>query len=1150
MKIHEILERDPRTHALANSGQARITSDKDDRAIAELRAELETFVCDGHYGDAIERILKSYLSNLDRPKQDAAWVSGFFGSGKSHLLKMLGHLWVDTQFDDGATARSLVHGLTEDIKAHLRELDTMVTRSKRSAVAAAGTLPAGSGDFVKMTVLSIILEARGLPQQYAQAKFCFWLQDEGYYENVRKAVEAADKEWLKELNNLYVSNVIARALLDSDPNFAGDEREARQTLRAQFPNKSDDITTDEFLDMTRKALEVDGELPLTILVLDEVQQYIGNSLDRAVAITEVTEALYTQLDSKVMVVASGQSALSGTPLLQKLKDRFRINAPLSDADVETVTRKVLLPKKPSCVSDVKVMLDQNSGEIAKHLDGTRLSTRSEDSKTIVQDYPLLPSRRRFWEECFRAVDAAGTHSQLRSQLRILHDSLIKIADRDIGAVIPADALFNALAPNLVQTGVLLNEIDLRIRQLDDGTEAGKIRKRICGLVFLISKLSRESGSDVGVRATARHIADLLIDDITVDSGPFRKQVERELEHLAKDGTLMKVGNEFRMQTTEGAEWDRAYREKAGALRQRESDISVKREQLFGASVQRVVGEIRLLHGESKERRTLHLYTGVDESVTSSDHIIVWLRDGWSIAQKDIEAEARQLGQEDPILHVFLPRKSADDLTSRIIDLEATRRVIDLKGIPGTNEGSEARKSMQSRHATAQQMLDELIQEIISSARVFQSGGNEIYEESLSKKLETAAKASLARLFPEFSDGDHKAWGVALKRARDGSDEPLRIIGWEKATEDHKVVRRVKSEVGSGAKGNDVRKKLQSSPYGWPRDAIDAALIILHRREIISAYLNGQSIEQGQLDQNKISKTVFKFELDEPLSTEEKIEIRSLFHDAGLSLKSGEEKTKATEYLSELRALAEKAGGEAPLPACPSTTKIDDIARLHGNEQLMAILGAKDELTTSRKSWLKISERMTKRIPQWQQLEQMLPHAEKLLVYDDIFPEMQAIISNRSLLDDTDYVTPLLTKTANALRSALTEKANEYESAFKKGIESLDADSSWKHIDKKEKEAILAQVALTSMSSPVTKTNEDIIQELNRSSLDARNSEIVAISARITKALEKAAKSLNPEAITVNIRAATLEDETAVHAWIEEHRKKLLDAVSKGPVIIG
>ena len=806
-KIHETLARDPRTHALANSGQARITSETDERAIAELRAELETFVCDGQYGDAIERILKSYLNNLDRPKQDAAWISGFFGSGKSHLLKMLGHLWVDTPFPDGATARSLVHGLPDDVLAHLRELDTRVTRSKRPAVAAAGTLPAGSGDLVKMTVLSIILAACHLPQQYAQARFCFWLQDQGFYDTVRGAVEAAGKDWLKELNNLYVSGVIAKALLACDSNFANDEKEARQTLRAQFPNKTEDITTDEFLEMARKALELDGELPLTILVLDEVQQYIGDSTDRAVAITEITEAIYTQLDSKVMLVASGQSSLSATPHLQKLKDRYRINAQLSDTDVEAVTRKVLLRKNASSIDIIKTTLDQNTGEIAKHLDGTRLSTRPEDSQTIVEDYPLLPSRRRFWEECFRAVDAAGTHSQLRSQLRILHDTLTQIAEREVGAVIPADALFDAIAPNLVQTGVLLNEIYLRIQDLDDGTDSGTLCKRICGLVFLISKLPREGGTDVGVRATARTIADLMIEDITADSGPFRKQVETELEQLGNDGTLMKVGDEFRLQTTEGAEWDRDYREKAGAFRSRESDIAVKRDQLLGASAQQAIGQVRLLHGESKEKRTFYLHTGSDEPSTGGDQIIAWLRDGWSIAQKEVESEARQRGQDDPILHVFLPRTAADDLTTRIIEVEATRQVLDLKGIPSTNEGREARESMHSRHATAQQLLDELIREITAAARVFQGGGAEVFGDSLVKKLDMAANASLARLFPDFGDGDHKSWGVALKRAKEGSDEPLKIVGWDKAADDHPVVKRVMTEVGNGVKGGEIPQDL-------------------------------------------------------------------------------------------------------------------------------------------------------------------------------------------------------------------------------------------------------------------------------------------------------------------------------------------------------
>ena len=138
MKIYELLDRDPRTSRLANNGQARITDTSDAKARAELRAEIETFVCDGQFGDALQRILDRYLANLGTPRQDSAWISGFFGSGKSHLLKMLTHLWVNTAFEDGSTARSLVRGgLPDEVEAQLRELDTHARRTGKPAMAAA-----------------------------------------------------------------------------------------------------------------------------------------------------------------------------------------------------------------------------------------------------------------------------------------------------------------------------------------------------------------------------------------------------------------------------------------------------------------------------------------------------------------------------------------------------------------------------------------------------------------------------------------------------------------------------------------------------------------------------------------------------------------------------------------------------------------------------------------------------------------------------------------------------------------------------------------------------------------------------------------------------------------------------------------------------
>ena len=117
----------------------------------------------------------------------------------------------------------------------------------------------------------------------------------------------------------------------------------------------------------------------------------------------------------MLLVAAGQSALSaGTKALQWLSDRFRIAVQLSDAEVEAVTREVLLQKRPAAIPTIEEMFELHAGEVARHLQGTRLAVRPEDKDTNVGDYPLLRTRRRFWEQCFQTADPSGTHSQLRS----------------------------------------------------------------------------------------------------------------------------------------------------------------------------------------------------------------------------------------------------------------------------------------------------------------------------------------------------------------------------------------------------------------------------------------------------------------------------------------------------------------------------------------------------------------------------------------------------------------------------------------------------------------------------------------------------------------------------------------------------------------
>ena len=1194
MKIHEALDRDPRTARLANGGQARIADNADEPAMMELRAELETFVCDGQFGDALQRILDRYLASLGTPKQESAWVSGFFGSGKSHLLKMLTHLWVNTEFPDGATARGLVRGgLPDEVQAQLRELDTHAHRAGRSPVSAAGTMLGGSVDHVRHTVLSILLRACGWPAQYPEARFCFWLRERGLLDRVRAAVEAAGKNWLRELHNLYVSPVIANALIAADASFAADVRSARQLLTRQFPPLRTDISTDEFIEAARQALSApagrrltappgaqptlpesapfhgadsgNGELPHTVLVLDEVQQYINEAQDRSAALTEVAEAVQTQLDSRVMLVGAGQSALSaGTPALLWLRDRFRIAVELTDADVEAVTRKVLLHKRPSAGPEIDRMFEAHAGEVARHLQGTRVASRPEDAGDRVADYPLLSTRRRFWEACFQAVDAAGSHSQLRSQLRILHDSLANVADRPLGATIPASDLFDALAPSLVSTGVLLNELNTRIQKLDDDSDQGRLRRDLCGLVFLIGKLPRQEGTDLGVRANANTLADLLMDDITIDSGPRRHEIAGTLEALATDGVLMKVGDEYRLQTTEGAEWDRAFRERRQALT--DVEIATRREHLFAQAVQEALGEIRLLHGQARLRRKLALHHGAEPPAANGDVVSVWLRDGWSCGRKEVDNEARRLGADDPTLHVHLPQRSADVLRGHVLDAEAARQVLDHHGVPASPEGQEARESMESRRARAAQERDAIVRDVLRAATVLQGGGTEVFGDSLTEKLKTGAGASLARLFPRFDDGDHRGWEGAVTRARQGSDQPLKVVGWDGATDAHPVAKEVLGALGAGARGTALHKALKAAPYGWPQDAVDAVLIALHRAGHLRATRNGRPVAAGALDQAGVKTAEFRPEKVR-LSTSQRIALRGLFGKQGIATKSGEEESRAAEFLGALEALAGRAGGSVPLPPVPATAAIGELKRLAGSEQLAEIHAQKDELEGCIDDWTRLAGRAEARMPGWKRAGAFRRHAEGLPVVAGAAADMDAVVTQRSLLSETDQVRPIVAALAAALREMLVRSHETLTDVVAAARTRLAADATWSKLDAAGQNEICRSLGLDVPAPLAAGTDDDLLCALDARSLAAWRSEIDAVDARAGQALQTAAKLVDaktssrggqpadgtspdpPRTTTVEVRRGTLADDAAVHEWVREQESKLMEAIRTGPVIV-
>jgi hypothetical protein len=1146
MKNREVFQRDPAVTRLLNDGVAAVSEALTTQELQTLRYELEHFVCEGQYADGMIRILESYIGNINSTTQPAAWVSGFYGSGKSHLLKMFQHLWVNTRFPDGATARDLTR-LPQEVQDLLRELDTLGKRYG-GLHAAAGTLPSGGGESVRLTVLSIALRSRGLPESLPQAQFCMWLQRNGIYDQIKGAVEAAGKDFRAELHDLYASPRLAQAILEADPSFATDHRQARAALRSQFPLVNN-LPTSEFVRLIREVLTESGQIPCTVIVLDEIQLFIGDSPLRSTDVQEVAEALCKQCNSRILLIGAGQTALAGNmPLLQRLAGRFTIPVELSDADVETVTRRVVLAKKADKRKAVEDILSTHAGEVDRQLAGTRIGPRTEDRAVIIDDYPLLPVRRRFWEYALRAVDVPGTSSQLRTQLRIVYDAVRQTAEDTLGTVVPADFIFDQLQPDLLRTGVLLREIDETIRNLDDGTADGMLAKRLCGLIFLIRKLPREAVADIGVRATEEMLADLLVSDLSNDGTRLRRDIPRSLQQLADAGKLIKLDDGYSLQTRESSEWDREFRNRVTRWNNDIPTLSSKRAALITAACSEVLKGIRLLQGKCREPRKLALHFGTEVPSTDGSDIPVWIRDGWGENESTVVNDARAAGSDSPIIFVYIPRASADDLQKALVDYEAAQATLDFKGTPTTLEGIEARDAMTTRKSTAEASRNEIVRTIIGQAKVLQGGGNERLELDLIAKAQAAAEASLDRLFPNFKDADDHRWSSVITRARSGDGTALQAVDWSDSPEKHPVCAGVLVKVGAGKKGKDVRDAFEASPYGWARDAIDAALITLFTTGHVRALHKGMTLAQGQLDQAKISVTDFRVETV-TVDARARMKLRKLFQTAGISCKSNEESAKTGAFLAHLAELAQRAGGAPPLPAKPDTRHLDDLRTLAGNEQLATILQQHDTIEQQVKEWGALASLAAQRKPAWDTLSQLLNHASNLPEAQDLKRQAEAVHDERRLLEPTDPVPDIRRPTVDALRAAVTAAHRAFNSAYSAHMAVLDASDHWQKLAGEQRQQILIAQGIDSVPSLAVGNESELLRALEQTSLPTWKIKTDALPQQFVNATLAAAKLLEPRTQHVHLTSSTLKSADDVKSWLAQTGAELLKTLKDGPIVI-
>ena len=1137
---NELFTRRPLDFEIPNDGVTNVDRPDDSKQWKVLEYELTSFVCEGEYEHGLERILDSYIRHRSSTTQPAVWVSGFYGSGKSHLVRVLQHLWADTALPTGASARGLVN-LPQGIKDQLVELSTVGKRDGVAPWSAAGALDR-SGGTLNAVFLAIVLRAAGLPARVEPAQVALWLESKGDLDAVRAHVQANGADFIEELSEYNLSTRLADAILAVDPSFASTGAEVRKALRSQFPPDARALSTDETIALLRKVLQHvgGGVFPPTLIVLDEVQQYISGDGGRAMEVQNLVESVSQKLDGRVLLVATGQQELTADATLQKIQDRFTVKVVLKNQDVDAVVRRVLLNKEPAARSTLEKALADVAGQISRQLAGSKIQHTTQDDKDLPQDYPLLPSRRRFWESVLRQADA-GRAGQLRSQLRIVHDANRLVASKPVGTVVGADYLYSAKHEDLNGAGLLLKETQ---RLIHEQGQKEPLRGRVLGLIHLISLLPTTPPGDIGVRATVDHLVDLLVEDLANDGTALRQEVPEVLASLTDAGILQQDGDEYQLQTAAGRTWDEAFRRHSAQLT--DSEISTERDTRLRKEVENALPK-SVLQGKAKVARRLGLHTDSAPPLVS-DTIPVWLRSEWDdgTTTKQFEDLVRSLGTDSPVVLVHLPRIQAQAFAAALRNQMASQRTLDQQGIPQDDESKQARRAMESRLSRAQGQVNDYIREILSNATVQLGGGSAPPGTALRDRIDNGAQSAAARLFSKFDAADDARWGQVIERIKKGSGaDALKVVGYDGNPEQHPVVKEILGRIGgAGTPASDVEKAVLSARFGWPRDALMGAIGVLLDNGLVRATINGSDASTSQvLSQTRLGTVHLRRE-STVLKTAEKIAARSLLGKLSVTADNESLVPGAEQAVIRLAQRADSISGPAPLPKIVLPSSIEQIKSASGNDRVHALLAAKNELTDFADRLNALEKRRPSRLEALATARALSSAAANLDDAAETRTRLDAFEQTRELLSDTDQISPIATDLACAVREAVSGAAEAVEQARQAAVDELGHQSAWIALDFDKQQQILNEHNLAPEGKPELGDTDAVLKAVRQRPLASWGAVLDAVPARAAKALEAAVRLTAPEAGIVTVPTATLSSAEDAEAYLSDLRSRLTEALSE------
>lgn len=510
-----------------------------------INQELEEYVLTDEIYRYFNDFYDSYKRGIiDYTDKMGVWISGFFGSGKSHFLKILSYLLANKEVND----KKALDYFNEKIKDPMLLADMKKSSDITTDVILFNIDSKSESSFKasKDAILKVFNKVFDEMQGYCGS--LPWVADierqmvkENLYDQFKKAFEEeCGTPWEESREDIfYEEDAVIEALIKTR-NMS--EESARNWFDKAEANYS--LSIEKFAKRVSEYIQSKGNNHHIVFLVDEIGQYIGDDSQLMLNLQTVVEDLGIYCGGKCWVIVTSQQDIDSITKVKgndfsKIQGRFNTRLSLSSSNVDEVIKKRLLSKNQGAKESLQILYDKNSS-ILKNL--ITFTSDTAEMKTYHNDrdfsdiYPFIPYQFNLLQKVFEGVrthGASGKHISEgeRSLLGAFQESAIKYKDKEIGALVPFNTFYDTIE------AFLDGSIKSVVSKATKNDRLSDYDVEVLKLLFLLKYVKE-------IKSNLENIATLMVDNIDEDKIELKKNIQSSLKRLMRETLVQKNGEEY------------------------------------------------------------------------------------------------------------------------------------------------------------------------------------------------------------------------------------------------------------------------------------------------------------------------------------------------------------------------------------------------------------------------------------------------------------------------------------------------------------------------------------------------------------------------------------------------------------------------------